>query len=547
LPNELLIAIAALSPGAFGRASNQQFRAVLQSLPKSVDVHSRDAFEAVKSGLFLIVRELDLRGPPTGEIPAIALADLVATSSTLASLDLSFREDPDTVQKVIEALPANGPLTALNLHFTRLDANAAAALAKFLRETRTLKHLDLGRTDMDAPAARVVLDALCANRTLTTLRLGGDQYQYTAWLDGGAMRGIGEMLRRHPALTKIDLNHIDIGPQGVQELAAALLGNCRLRSLRFGGLRLPTGGVRDVAEALRKHPALSSFKLAPSWVSDQDMQAVATLLRENLALRSFSMRNTRLDAAQVQTLADALGENRTLTSLDMAVTTSPYQPDTMLPVVQALRGHPELRNVDLSYNQLSSAVVEAAAILRDCSRIEALNLTGSHIELPAARELAESLAENRTLRSLDLTGCRMGPEALRAVMQSVRRHPTLTRLNVSDNAADASVAQSIAEMLKADKPKGHPTLTSLDLSNNELGNEGVRTVLAALHANRRLADLNLAYNRHELDWTIANDVEALVSENGSLMTLMLNCGKCEKATEARLKALSSSTGRDVAV
>jgi hypothetical protein len=143
-------------------------------------------------------------------------------------------------------------------------------------------------------------------------------------------------------------------------------------------------------------------------------------------------------------------------------------------------------------------------------------------DAPAAALLAEALRANATLTSLQLgsVGLWYDVAAARVLLGALAEHPRLRVLQlpgnmVNDGAADRGAAgAALAALLAANAP----ALTELDVSYCNLGEAGLRPLLAALPANTHLRTLNCASN--DITEAFAADVLLpAVRASGSLRAL----------------------------
>lgn len=208
--------------------------------------------EALKKNKTL--RSLGLRSSHLGVEGARVLAGALKVNGTLTSLNLEGNQlGAEGVKVLAEALEVNKALTSLNLGDNLLDADdsviigrrissgrvalyslkdtksaSAIALAKALKENRTLTSLYLGSNFIKDESAKLLAEALEVNETLTNLNLKDNKIGNV-----GAI-AIAYALTKNRALTSLNLENNEIGSIGVVMLAASRAESDMQTSFCFG-------------------------------------------------------------------------------------------------------------------------------------------------------------------------------------------------------------------------------------------------------------------------------------------------------------------------
>lgn len=147
-----------------------------------------------------------------------------------------------------------------------------------------------------------------------------------------------------------------------------------------------------------------------------------------------------------------------------------------------------LRVLLLNNTQLAIEIV-VSAILRGCTHLEQLDLSGNRVRKEDGGALAMLLQSTPALHSLDLSHSQLPLEALEALLKAARQNPYLSqnfKLVVQDNGFGLRGAQLLAQLA----PKSL-TVTSLDLADNEFGDDGIAVLATALCNNSHIKHLNI--------------------------------------------------------
>jgi hypothetical protein len=151
------------------------------------------------------------------------------------------------------------------------------------------------------------------------------------------------------------------------------------------------------------------------------------------------------------------------------------------------------------------------------------------LDAPGAALLAGTLRANSTLTLLRLWFVELWGDidAAATLLGALVAHPSLRTLNVADNrAADEADRAAAGAALAALLAANAPALTELDVRDCDLGDDGMRPLLAALAANTHLRSLTCGGN--DITEALAADVLLpAVRANGSLRALDLGANETD--------------------
>ncbi len=185
-------------------------------------------------------------------------------------------------------------------------------------------------------------------------------------------------------------------------------------------------------------------------------------------------------------------------------------------LADSLVNNKTLTSLSLGGNKITDAGAQAlAASLVNNKTLTNLNISHNEIGALGTQALADSLVKNKALKNLNISYNEIGDGGAQALADALVNSKTLTSLDISDNQIGALGTQELAEALKNNK-----TLTSLDLSDNQIGDEGAKRLAEALKHNKILKSLNLS--RNQITDVGAQDLEYALKDNIILSELLLD-------------------------
>jgi hypothetical protein len=296
-------------------------------------------------------------------------------------------------------------------------------------------------------------------------------------------------------LQSLDADVDDVSEASLPQVVAANGGALRELHMRTG--RDTALGSAHAEGLARAAPALRVFTVDCAQCDDVD--TARRMLRNEAPFGPLRM----------QTLCTALGEaseadmvafaadvaaHASLTELSLSY--APLDtPAALDAVVGAALAHP-LRCVRLNDCALSPASAPALARLLSSDTLTTLQCYGTRLlDVPAAALLAGALRANATLTSLTLRTVDLWrePAAATALLGALAGHASLRTLSVLANSADGR-ADEAGAALGALVAANAPALTELDVSLCDLGDDGLRPLLAALRRNTHLRTLDCSEN-----------------------------------------------------
>uniref|UniRef100_A0A7S3PRP4 Uncharacterized protein n=1 Tax=Aplanochytrium stocchinoi TaxID=215587 RepID=A0A7S3PRP4_9STRA len=164
-----------------------------------------------------------------------------------------------------------------------------------------------------AEGAKVIALALAKNTKLKELVI-----RYSLISDEGA-KAISEAIRENPnsALTSLDLESNEIGPQGAKEIGLLLRSNKAISKLSLSRNRIKDAGVINIAVALKEHDSLEVLCLRSCFIGNKGAVQLADSLKLNNSLRSFDLAFNLVGDEGAEKLAEAIVMNKTIQEIKL--------------------------------------------------------------------------------------------------------------------------------------------------------------------------------------------------------------------------------------
>jgi hypothetical protein len=311
----------------------------------------------------------------------------------LNSLTLNGLFDYDVVQIVCEMMANNCVLKNLSLGISvegRMSS-AGASLGSMLAMNSTLDSLDVRYADLGPNGVEALLQPLTGhatarplNKSLAHLLIGGTGIG-TVPLGQGAGEAIAHMLRTNDTLTHFSiLAGNGLKPSDVCNILESLQKNQTLLSLRLNeceGVKGPDvsakmmdlfrmnrsltnidlmytpfkqSDVCKILESLQNNQTLLSLSLAEcKGVTGPDVSAkMMDLFQINRSLTKIILRSTPLGIPDVCQILESLQKNQTLRILDLSSCRGVKGPDVLAKMMDLVRMHPCLMEIDLDETPL---------------------------------------------------------------------------------------------------------------------------------------------------------------------------------------------------
>jgi hypothetical protein len=256
-----------------------------------------------------------------------SLGSMLAINSTLDSLYLDGTDlGPNGVEALLQPLTGHAPDPPLNKSLTHLyidghgiqmGQGAGEAIAHMLRTNDTLTHFDISECDLEPSDVCKILESLQKNQTLLHLGLFGCEGVKGPDVSAKMM----DLFRMNRSLTHIDLSATPLEQSDVCKILESLQKNQTLCSLRLHACQ----GVKGPYVLVK----------------------MMDLFQMNRSLRDIDLGSTPLEQSDVCKILESLQKNQTLRHLDLSHCDGVKGPDVLAKMMDLVRMHPCLMEIDL--------------------------------------------------------------------------------------------------------------------------------------------------------------------------------------------------------
>ncbi|XP_019361433.1 PREDICTED: protein NLRC5 [Gavialis gangeticus] len=278
------------------------------------------------------------------------------------------------------------------------------------------------------------------------------------------------VLKHCSRVTALDLTNNSLGDQGVEKLVWFLPQLKTLSSLELSGNRVSLSTVFCLAQALS---LLERIKTVD--ISLGKAQLILLTFQEGVRVR-----NTRRSAGRSLALPQPSGSDRCFRLRECMV-----GPEDMDKLCQILAGCTELSEIDLSKNALNDQSIQRLLMfLPRLHRLNLLSIRNNKLSPHCTLLLANSINLCERIREVEVRCSENAFLCLAKNMEIQEISCRLTNCSIGPN--------EIQDLCKILEQCDH--LAELDLSGNQLGNEGLRCLLANLPQMRVSHLMNLSHN-----------------------------------------------------
>ena len=495
---------------------------------------------------------LDLSGNSMTSVVAQDLAGVIKCNPSLTKIDLANNDLKSSAGVVLQALQEVTTVELLNLSQNNLSSVVAEDLAiviecssclmelhladndlkstavlvlQALKETKTLKLLDLNNNSMTGVVAEDLADVINCNSWLEELYLANNDLKSSAVL-------VLQALKETKTLKLLDLNNNGMTGVVAEDLADVINCNSCLEELYLAGNDLKSTAVL-VLQALKETKTLKLLDLNNNGMTGVVAEDLADVINCNSCLEELHLANNDLKSSAVAVL-QALQGIATLKILDLSF-------NNMTGVVAedlayAINRNSCLEKLNLSDNDLKSTAVVVLQALQGITTLKVLNLSFNDMTSVVAEDLACVIKSNSCLKKLYLYGNDLKSSGV-VILQALQGITTLKVLNLSFNDMTSVVAEDLAYVIKCNS-----CLAELHLASNNLETTGV-VVLQALQGITTLELLDLNFNH--LTGVVAEDLACVIKSNSCLKKLYLSGNDLKSSGVVILQALQGITALKV--
>ncbi|KAF9580089.1 hypothetical protein BGW38_003396, partial [Lunasporangiospora selenospora] len=352
---------------------------------------------AIKHGNFLMLSDayLDLLLRNMAGKNSTALETICISAAVISATDAKF------LARLIKSSDVAN-IKRLKLDRDSISQQAFKIMFEAWKWNRTITSLSLVRSGVNDKVIKYLAKMIGKNNTLLELDLSNNRFT------SQGVEVLCSELARHPSLTRLCLQSNSLKTAAAPFLANMLSKNRALLHLNVGSNRLGAMGCAMIAEAVRINTTLTSISLDMNEMGSQGAAAMARALDVNKTLTYLYLPNNNIGDQGLIILCKSLERNSTLIGLDLELNHIGYG-QTVVGIEalgKALVSNHALREINLSYNTLSAAAIDA---------------------------LMEGVTANTTLESILFTNCGISTEGALSISKILPIATGLQNIGLTSN------------------------------------------------------------------------------------------------------------------
>ena len=231
-----------------------------------------------------VARRLDLSRNGAGAQLGPAVGRCLRGNTVLVDVRVAEAELKDEgVAALAEGLAANerSRLRFLDLSTNGIGQMGAASLAGLLGSSKALQKLDLGGNKLGNAGVTELMSGLSKNSTLAALSLRDTD------MDAGGGEAVARVMRESKSLTTLWLGKNRLGNEGVTALVDALLDakyRSKLATLDLHKNGLTKVGISSVTRLVEESPSLVALALGGSKIQFTETEVLQNAAKENATI-----------------------------------------------------------------------------------------------------------------------------------------------------------------------------------------------------------------------------------------------------------------------
>lgn len=231
---------------------------------------------------------------------------------------LKWDEVKDLEQMISEITENKSKITSLELTHNSIGTDCAKELSKaisLLENLSSVNYRDLfvSRLKEDLPISLKYLMESLMNKNISFLDLSDNAFGPTA------IPSFEFFLREAKSLEHLELENNGLGPEGAEMVCNALLQNdkIKLKTIKINSNRLEEKGALSLAKVLEKMKSLENLEMFQNGISSTGMKSIFLALKENKNIKSIKINDNSIKDS-IQYLIEILPELTQLKIIDIS-------------------------------------------------------------------------------------------------------------------------------------------------------------------------------------------------------------------------------------
>ena len=414
--------------------------------------------------------------------------------SSLKRLNLNCNKlsGSETGEHIAHVITNNTRIEELSLSHNYLSSSIVSIL-RSLSKVSHLRKLNLNCNSIsEIEAAEDLATVIANNACLEELCLGNNNFYSSAII-------ILQALQNIDGLKVLDLSSNNVSENAGELLANVIKSNAHLKDLRLSFNKLGSSDI-VITQVLQNISTLRILCLSGNYMSENTGKDLAAAIENNKNIEDLRLSNNNF-----QTSISLILESLT-TSMHLKVfhlSNNSITGSDAITLALVIENNVSLEEVCLPSNGFHLSANKIVLALKKLCKLKKLNLNDNYMSSGVSSDLADVIANNRSLSDLLISKNNLQSSAL-VIFEALIRTSALRKLNLNNNGLSGNVAQGLAHVVD-----NNPYLEELHLSNNAL-QSSVKIVLKSLQSLSKLKVLNL--NKISIKNTMSQDIPKCLGE-----------------------------------
>lgn len=267
----------------------------------------------------------------------------------------------------------------------------------------------------------------------------------------------GPVILRMPGVRRVDVSRVP-GKIVVNAIQKGPL----LESVKIHVMGDPTNCVDDLAAALRGNDRLKSFELSDNQFDPGSHKKLLEAISGCQKLESLDLEYDALSPEDVQALRSLLQKSRNLKKLSLAGIDS----ESIMAAINDLEGSCRLEKLEIfgMDNPEGTFSLSFTGVLED---LRVLSLACCDVKSVCAEGIAKHLVDNTSLKEVYLSSNDIGEAGALALAEALRQNSSLEQLDISSNELKSGTLLAFADALTVNSTLKTLRLCEIDLSDEQ--------------------------------------------------------------------------------
>jgi len=355
---------------------------------------------------------LDLSSNPIGAEGITSIGAIMDSALLLKSLNLNNTHlGVKGAQSLSSYLECNKMIQSVFLQENEMATKGSSAIIKAIKTNRNYTFLDLATNGIDEKICETFSDAFRSNPNLSGISLAFNK------IGEGGTSSLVESMKKSlsSSIESLDLSGVEMG-SSVKLVLQWLSQNLRMKSFGIGYNPLSEKAAFMLVEIL-KNPSqnLKKLDIRMCDIPKKPLEEICKLIGNLRHMEALYLSGNRIGKKAGAALSQSLEVNHALCILSIRNCNIPKS--TMISLLQAIKKHPFIQNLDLAMNSELGTSNEVSKELEDlflfARKLEDLNIAACQFSSSTIVHVINGISKNSTLIKLHLDANKIGKQIVK--------------------------------------------------------------------------------------------------------------------------------------